>query len=386
MLKGLAITPPILGRIAIGKVVEKDGKRLPQKDDQFTLTSQIQTREGWLPHPLDEQLREGQGGKLRRIPIRLLFNDPDLNLRAEYSLFDRNTARPLCVGDGEQCRRRTREGMQTLPCPGPDSCELAQGGRCKPYARLNVVIGDEDPLGTFIFRTTGFNSIRTLAARLQYFKAVSGNRLACMPLELRLRGKSTRQSHGTPIYYVDITLREGMDLEEALAKAHDMALDRNEVGFDQKALDRVAKQGFANGLFEEQEEDVAAVVDEFYPQLEAQAGQGHHLNPPATGQLSATGTLSDKLAQRSHRLTRKPAPFEDGDVGTGQPVTADAEAQAEATVVTDTQQNQNTAANTETNVDASAIEASLQADIAQASRLAKRARQSGVSKARPTAH
>lgn len=68
--------------------------------DQFTLTSQIQTREGWLPHPLDEQLREGQGGKLRRIPIRLLFNDPDLNLRAEYSLFDRNTARPLCVGDG----------------------------------------------------------------------------------------------------------------------------------------------------------------------------------------------------------------------------------------------------------------------------------------------
>jgi hypothetical protein len=380
MLKGLTITPPILGRIAIGKVVEKDGKRLPQKDDQFTLTSQIQTREGWLPHPLDEQLREGQGGKLRRIPIRLLFNDPDLNLRAEYSLFDRTTARPLCVGDGEQCRRRTREGMQTLPCPGPDSCELAQGGRCKPYARLNVVIGDEDPLGTFIFRTTGFNSIRTLAARLQYFKAVSGNRLACMPLELRLRGKSTRQSHGTPIYYVDITLRDGMDLEEALAKAHDMALDRDEVGFDQKALDRVAKQGFANGLFEEQEEDVAAVVDEFYPQLEAQTGQGQ----PATGQLSATGTLSDKLAQRSHRLTRKPAPFEDGD---GDAAASGASESGSGTaVVAETQQEQNAAANADAEMDATAIEASLQADIAQASRLAKRARQSGVSKARPRAH
>jgi hypothetical protein len=339
-----------------------------------------------LPHPLDEQLREGQGGKLRRIPIRLLFNDPDLNLRAEYSLFDRNTARPLCVGDGEQCRRRTREGMQTLPCPGPDSCELAQGGRCKPYARLNVVIGDDDPLGTFIFRTTGFNSIRTLAARLQYFKAVSGNRLACMPLELRLRGKSTRQSHGTPIYYVDITLRDGMDLEEALAKAHDMALDRDEVGFDQRALDRVAKQGFANGLFEEQEEDVAAVVEEFYPQLEAQTGQGHNLNQPTTGQLSATGTLSDKLAQRSHRLTRKPAPFEDGDAGTDNAVTANAEAQTGAAVVAEAQQDQNTTANADTEMDANAIEASLQADIAQASRLAKRARQSGVSKARPRAH
>ncbi|WP_299198020.1 hydrolase or metal-binding protein [uncultured Amphritea sp.] len=266
MLKGLAITPPILGRIAIGKVIEKDGKRLPQKDDQFTLTSQIQTRDGWLPHPLDESLRKAQADKLRRIPIRLLFNEPELNLRAEYSLFDRNTARPLCVGDGEQCRRRTREGMQTLPCPGPDGCELAQGGRCKPYARLNVVVGDEDPLGTFIFRTTGFNSIRTLAARLEYFKAVSDNKLACLPLELRLRGKSTRQSHGTPIYYVDITLRDGMDLEEALARSQQMALDRHEVGFNQQALDQAARSGFANGDFEEQEEDAAAIVEEFYPQ------------------------------------------------------------------------------------------------------------------------
>lgn len=51
MLKGLAITPPVLGRISIGKVVEKNGKRLPEKDDQFTITSQIQVRDNWLMHP-----------------------------------------------------------------------------------------------------------------------------------------------------------------------------------------------------------------------------------------------------------------------------------------------------------------------------------------------
>ena len=44
MIKGLAITPPALGRISIGRVVEKNGKRLPEKDDQFTITSQIQSR------------------------------------------------------------------------------------------------------------------------------------------------------------------------------------------------------------------------------------------------------------------------------------------------------------------------------------------------------
>ena len=47
MLKGLALTPPVIGRISIGKVVEKNGKRLPEKDDQFTITSQVQGKDGW---------------------------------------------------------------------------------------------------------------------------------------------------------------------------------------------------------------------------------------------------------------------------------------------------------------------------------------------------
>lgn len=41
MIKGLAITPPVIGRISIGKVVEKNGKRLPEKDDSFTITTQV---------------------------------------------------------------------------------------------------------------------------------------------------------------------------------------------------------------------------------------------------------------------------------------------------------------------------------------------------------
>jgi hypothetical protein len=58
MIKGLMITPPVLGRISIGKVVEKGGKRLPEKDDQFTITNQVQNKDGWIPHPLDDALRK----------------------------------------------------------------------------------------------------------------------------------------------------------------------------------------------------------------------------------------------------------------------------------------------------------------------------------------
>ncbi|SHL78698.1 hydrolase or metal-binding protein [Rhodanobacter sp. OK091] len=270
MLKGLAITPPVIGRISIGRVVERNGKRLPEKDDQFTLTSQIQGRDGWVLHPLDEKLRkEAEGHKLRAIPVRLLFNDPALNLRADYSLFDRTTGRPVCVGNGETCRRTGKDGMASLPCPGPGACAFAKEA-CKAYARLNVVIGEGegDALGSFVLRTTSYNTIRTLTARLEYFHAVSGGRLACMPLELKLRGKSTTMSYGTPIYYVDLVVRTGITLEQAITQARELDEQRQASGFDQAALDEAARKGFANGAFEDLAEDVQAVVEEFYPDAE----------------------------------------------------------------------------------------------------------------------
>ena len=46
MLKGLALTPPIIGRISIGKVVEKNGKRLPEKDDELFMGSATVVADG----------------------------------------------------------------------------------------------------------------------------------------------------------------------------------------------------------------------------------------------------------------------------------------------------------------------------------------------------
>ncbi|APX61905.1 TPA: hydrolase or metal-binding protein [Acinetobacter baumannii] len=265
MIKGLAITPAILGRISIGKVVEKNGKRLPEKDDQFTITSQIQSKEGWIKHPLDEQLRsKAPNQKLRTIPVRMIFNDPELNLRAEYTLFDRQTGRPVCVGNGETCQRLTNQGVEQHSCPSPDLCSLAQGGNCKPYGRLHVNLDESDELGTFIFRTTGFNSIRTLAARLSYYYAASNGLLSCLPLQLTLRGKSTTQSYRTPVYYVDLTLRDGINLQQAIQIAQEIDQQSKQAGFNQTALDQTARQGFANAQFEVNAEEGLDFVEEFY--------------------------------------------------------------------------------------------------------------------------
>jgi len=301
MLKGLALTPPVIGRISIGKVVEKNGKRLPEKDDEFTVTSQVQGKDGWVNHPVDETLRKTEGTKLRTIPVRLLFDDPELNLRANYHLFDRQSGRPLCVGNGETCRRSLAAGVQTLPCPSPEGCDLAKGGFCKPYGRLNVRIGDDDELGSFVFRTTGFNSIRTLSSRLSYFHAVSGGLLSTLPLELRLRGKSTTQSHRAPIYYVDLTVKTGMTMAEAIASAKAESEVRKEAGFDQSALDKAARLGFAAGAFEESEEEGAAVVEEFFPD-EGDTWSGDPsvgTTGGAHGANKAKTVLADKLNQKA---------------------------------------------------------------------------------------
>ena len=72
----LAITPPVIGRISIGHLVQKGDKWVPEKDDSFSLTTQVQNRQGWLLHPLHQQLVEAAAnGKIRAIPVRLLFND-----------------------------------------------------------------------------------------------------------------------------------------------------------------------------------------------------------------------------------------------------------------------------------------------------------------------
>lgn len=302
MLKGLAITPPIIGRISIGRIIEKGGKRLPVAEDQFTLTTQVQQRGEWILHPLNESLRKATPGKLRSIPVRLLFNDPDLNLRAEYTLFDRETGRPVCVGNGERCKRVEEGGIAILPCPSPEGCQFGGPGGCKPYGRLNVSVGDtDDELGSFVLRTTGFNSIRTLAARLQYFSAVSGNLLSCLSLRLVLRGKSTTQSFRTAIYYVDLAVREGTTLEATIAEARELDTRRKTAGFDQAALDVAAKAGFANGAFEDSPEEEAAVAEEFFPEPTIVNSNTDSGEAGATGEPKPP-TLRDKLDRKAALL------------------------------------------------------------------------------------
>ena len=305
MIKGLAITPPVIGRISIGRVVERNGKRLPEKDDCFTITSQVQGKDGWLLHPLHNEYSQMEEGKLRSIPIRLLFNDTDLNLRAEYSAFDRTTGRPICVGNGQCAKRCESDGVKDVDCPGPVACPFGQKAGCKLYGRLNVQIeGQDDELGSFIFRTTGYNSVRTLAARLRYFEAVSGGNTKHLRLMLKLRAKSTTQSHRAPVFYVDLTLRHDDNLADAVAYARSEAQRHAEAGVETERLEEVARQALLNGVFEDSEDEAPAIVEEFFPEAETATTAGDSsLSDAPKPPLISTNSAPASPHTRPNRVT-----------------------------------------------------------------------------------
>ncbi|MEJ6655868.1 MAG: hypothetical protein QNL70_07665, partial [Pseudomonas sp.] len=112
------------------------------------------------------------------------------------------------------------------------------------------------------------------------------------------RGKSTRQSHGTPIFYVDLILRSGISTEEALQQAQQLDQARREAGFDQQALDAAAHTGLNNGAFEDSEDEAHQVLEEFYPDSGTIANPS--ISTPRT--RKNTPTLHELILERSHPM------------------------------------------------------------------------------------
>jgi hypothetical protein len=89
-----------------------------------------------------------------------------------------------------------------------------------------------------------------------------------------------------------------MTLAEAIAGARAESDVRKASDFDQASLDEAAKQGFAEGAFEESEEEGAAVVEEFYQEAE----RGIRDDRPDSSECKLG--LSEKLRRKSGRLEK----------------------------------------------------------------------------------
>lgn len=270
MIKNFSYTIPTIGRISIGEKVDCNGKNLPSRLNHFVITAQHKRDGKWVTHPITDAIAKEtnqQKDKITEIPVCLMFNDPDLSLRERFEAFD-DKGRMLCAGDGEKARRMCGGKVESVDCAGPDHCEFARTARCKLMTRLNVQINvaptDEakassDPLSSFILRSSGFNTARTLHSKLQALHGLLDGKLIGVPLTLKLRQKSTTQSYQSIFYYADLVL--AVPLLEAAALAKATAEKMQNAGLNQEKFEAQIKKGLDNGPFEETLEDLVEYED-----------------------------------------------------------------------------------------------------------------------------
>jgi len=75
-------------------------------------------------------------------------------------------------------------------------------------------------------------------------------------------------------------------------------------GIDLAALENAARQGYAQGLFEEAGEDAPAVLEEFYPHPEAEEHDPHDPREASNGgqePKASTAMLATQLARQMQR-------------------------------------------------------------------------------------
>lgn len=63
---------------------------------------------------------------------------------------------------------------------------------------------------------------------------------------------------------MDLTLRDGVNLQDAIISAKQIDEQSKAAGFYQEALDHVARQGYGNASFEVGGEEGLDIVEEFY--------------------------------------------------------------------------------------------------------------------------
>lgn len=274
VLAGLTYSLPISGVIRTGSVVVRSGRRLPHRDDEFRVTRMHQAGDdrAWVAHPVDQALRasapgsgdqpgtsnpEGDGAeaKLRRIPVRLEFDDPDLILQEQYAAFFPN-GRPRCVGNGRTARRvdGSRGTVSDEACSGPDRCPVAEEFRCGSFARLTVCIdvpGYE--ADRFVLRSGSINAVTGLRAFLVSHKALLGG-LAGLQVWLDLDPKSSAQSMHTTFWFPSMRLRTTTLREAATALKAAQEADAA-AGVNRRAFEATLHALLGNGLLAEGRDD-----------------------------------------------------------------------------------------------------------------------------------
>lgn len=242
---------------------------IPEKCDNIRVTGNAMVSKAWVDHPVMASITPDATGKIRSIPVRVLFDAPGSNLQTNYSCFDTN-GRQVCVGDGAVAKRRESGSVSDVACPGPELCQFGKQNRCKLYSRLTVGIDvdaegygyEANPTAGFVFRSTGWNSAKQLQAQLSMFSAACGGKMAGFPADLVIRAKSSSMSMKSMFYHLDLVPQGGLvsAVMDTLARRKQM----EDGGVTWERVEEAVASGLSQSAFAEDGEEGQSIVQEFF--------------------------------------------------------------------------------------------------------------------------
>jgi hypothetical protein len=280
MIKNLIPSLIEWGKIKIGRKGKfvRQSFQMPEKLDHFLITTMERDDSNNFildSGLMDKIMTDQKVDALKSIPITLLYNDIELNLQTRYACFRGKTR--WCTGDGEEASRLKSEkpvSYETIKCP----CERAEPdyagednsgkGKCKVTGCLSCLIDGSDKIGgVWKFRTTSFNSARSMLSSLLMIKRLTGGIVAGIPLHLTVSPKSTNNPvDGQPvtIYVVNIEYHGNANslrlagLEVAKLEAtHSLRIER---------IEEEARQLLITNVENELIDDDDDHVEEFHPE------------------------------------------------------------------------------------------------------------------------
>ncbi|MBI4962920.1 MAG: hypothetical protein HY913_06580, partial [Desulfomonile tiedjei] len=265
--------------------------------DFFLLTTMERDAAGRLL-PDQELIRRfaPPDGKLTEVPVKLLFDDPDINFQTRYACYTDN--RLWCYGDGETGHRLEEDGKyhpHQCPCLRLEN-DYAGKDRCKPNGTLQVLLQGVDRIGgVWKFRTTSWNSVNSILSSMKLIQAITGGILAGIPLKLVLRPKTaTMPDNGQQLVFFTVSLEFSGTEQELVQIAYDLAWQRAEHKARMDQIEAEARRALEQ--LAETPEEMREVQEEFYPEgvvLEANLPQSRTDNPEGKRKAPSTDTEKD---------------------------------------------------------------------------------------------
>ena len=275
---------PERGKIKIGGKGAKRQKQggggeysLPVKYDHFVITTMERgENDNFIPDTrLMERIAETTGQdphRLTSIPIRLLYNGPDVNFRTRYAAY--GGKKLWCAGDGNEAIRRDNLSAPPVgtkcPCEHLDS-DYTGKPKCKISGVLSVLIeGALGVGGVWQFRTGSFNSVDGIMSALRFMYGITGGQLANILLNMVISPKQATTPDGKQQTIQVVGLQFQGLVTELRDEGLRIALDNAKAHLQIEHIEEHARRILDVSDMDEGEE--GDVADEFYP--DGEEGEG----------------------------------------------------------------------------------------------------------------